>query len=238
MLKNTGKKLRNIRKYYGMSQKDFGSKIGIQAPYLSDLENGKKDLGTKTITSLKGVFNISSDWLLFSNSEIYPYDENNKQGKTKNKSIFNPYSLINREKERLFYNYDKILELARIITTLTSDKQIFNIEDLNEIQVAKSKINSKYNQYGKFFENKENKENPLEFSIDNSKLSISEAIEFLKEIEQQNKFFQRQINVFTILIKSLINDLIERNNTLETKLKSLTFNNLDNTIDFDAIDAI
>ncbi|MGB0870343.1 MAG: helix-turn-helix domain-containing protein [Flavobacteriales bacterium] len=64
-----GDKIKLIRKDFDLSQKEFAGKIGIQAPYLSELENGKKDITAKVLISLKENFKISSDWIMYSDTE-------------------------------------------------------------------------------------------------------------------------------------------------------------------------
>src|SRR5690606_39499252 len=44
--------------------------LKISTPYLSEIENNKKEVTSKIILNLNSEFNISSDWLLFSNSEF------------------------------------------------------------------------------------------------------------------------------------------------------------------------
>jgi len=65
-----GEKIKSFREKIKLSQKDFAESIGIKAPYLSEIENGKKDITSKIIKALNESYDISADWLLFSESEI------------------------------------------------------------------------------------------------------------------------------------------------------------------------
>jgi len=73
-----GEKIRKIRKDLNLSQSIFSEKLNISTAYLSEIENGRKDITTKIIQALKKEFNISSDWLLFANSEMN-VNENEKK---------------------------------------------------------------------------------------------------------------------------------------------------------------
>ena len=57
-----------------MSQKEFASKLGIQPPYLSELENNKKDVTTKILMTLKEEVDVSIDLMLTLSSRDFLID--------------------------------------------------------------------------------------------------------------------------------------------------------------------
>ncbi|NQU32770.1 MAG: helix-turn-helix domain-containing protein [Bacteroidetes bacterium] len=60
-----GEKLKQVRVHNELSQKQFAELIGIKPPYLSELENNKKEITSKLLIALSEKFSLSIDWLLF-----------------------------------------------------------------------------------------------------------------------------------------------------------------------------
>jgi len=57
--KKLGKVVVELRKSRGISQQQICDYTGISQKYLSDLENGKRNIGLDTIIMLANYFNIS-----------------------------------------------------------------------------------------------------------------------------------------------------------------------------------
>lgn len=58
-----GKNIKNIRKERGMTQIEFANKVGISRTYLSDLENDRKNISTKTLQTLSEKLNVSTSYI-------------------------------------------------------------------------------------------------------------------------------------------------------------------------------
>ena len=54
-----GGNLRFYRKLVGMTQKELSEKLGITKQYVSDMENGRRDISRKMAKSLAGLFKVS-----------------------------------------------------------------------------------------------------------------------------------------------------------------------------------
>lgn len=112
-------KIKQIRQAYNLSGKDFSFKIGISAPYLSEIESGKKDVTPKIIQALKKEFNISSDWLLFSESEFSLHQDFKKE----ENSFLNSFdaNLLNDNFDKeLEINYKKLSTLRNQVLTIVN----------------------------------------------------------------------------------------------------------------------
>ena len=59
-----------IRKKYGLTQGEFGQKIGLTDPMISMFESGKKAPQDGTIKLICFTFNINEDWLRYGNGEM------------------------------------------------------------------------------------------------------------------------------------------------------------------------
>ncbi|WP_270507115.1 helix-turn-helix domain-containing protein [Paraclostridium sordellii] len=56
-------RLKKLREYLGMTQKQFSESIGISRPNLTNIETGKVSLTERTIKTICSVHNVSEDWL-------------------------------------------------------------------------------------------------------------------------------------------------------------------------------
>ena len=54
-----GGNLRFYRKLVGMTQKELSEKLGITKQYVSDMENGRRDISRKMAKNLAGLFKVS-----------------------------------------------------------------------------------------------------------------------------------------------------------------------------------
>ena len=59
-----GKKIREERIARGLTQENFAEQISISPTFMSDIENGKRKLGLKTLFKVASVLNLSLDYLL------------------------------------------------------------------------------------------------------------------------------------------------------------------------------
>lgn len=66
-----GERVRLIRKHFKMSQKDFAEKLGIVAPYLSDIENGKGKPQVAFFHHMLQVFHVNQNFLICGCGEMF-----------------------------------------------------------------------------------------------------------------------------------------------------------------------
>lgn len=60
-----------VREKLGFSQKDLADSLGIQKSVVSEIESGKRDLSKNVMISLMNKFNVSTDWLLTGEGEMF-----------------------------------------------------------------------------------------------------------------------------------------------------------------------
>ena len=60
-----GERMRNARKRAGLTQAEVAEKMDLSINYVSDLENGKKNMSLITIASLCQCYQLSADYFLF-----------------------------------------------------------------------------------------------------------------------------------------------------------------------------
>lgn len=59
-----GKKIREERVSRNLTQEEFAELISISPTFMSDIENGKRKLGLKTLFKVASVLNLSIDYLI------------------------------------------------------------------------------------------------------------------------------------------------------------------------------
>ncbi len=64
-------RIRIVRKDKGLTQKEFGEKIGMKANSISDLESGKNAVSNLVIRGICREFNVNLAWLQTGEGEMY-----------------------------------------------------------------------------------------------------------------------------------------------------------------------
>ena len=65
------RRIRDIRKKLGLTQSDFGRKIGIEGGSLSMIERGINSLTEQNIKLICSIYNVNEDWLRTGNGEMF-----------------------------------------------------------------------------------------------------------------------------------------------------------------------
>jgi transcriptional regulator with XRE-family HTH domain len=136
-----GEKLKQVRVHNELSQKQFAELIGIKPPYLSELENNKKEITSKLLVALSDSFSLSIDWLLFDNISFSNYhrSKHNKFSTPRdNEKIYNQsnstpeqfhitdddiYSRINVNFHRLENLYQRIIDVKLMYDRIIHGKE-------------------------------------------------------------------------------------------------------------------
>ena len=69
-LKDLGIRIQQARKSQGLSQEKLAEILDISTAYMSDIENGKTNMGIKIFMNITEALQVSSDWLLQTNTPI------------------------------------------------------------------------------------------------------------------------------------------------------------------------
>lgn len=62
--KDVGARIREARKVQKLSQADLAERLQISTSHMSDIENGKKNIGLDIFMRLTEALQVSADWLL------------------------------------------------------------------------------------------------------------------------------------------------------------------------------
>lgn len=136
-IKFYGKKLKELRIEHGLTQEEFGKKIGKSKTGVSLYENGTRKPDIDTIINTSNIFNCSADYLLGlkNDSEIYEFTDAEKELIELLKDIKNMGFSIN-EIKRIFEG-----SINEDITDILKDNT-----DLIEIVEIIKKGNVKYKE--------------------------------------------------------------------------------------------
>ena len=69
-------RVRNLREYKDLYQKDIAKLLGIAQQYYSDYENGKRTMPFAYLIKLAQFYNVSLDYLVGLTNESKPYSRN------------------------------------------------------------------------------------------------------------------------------------------------------------------
>jgi transcriptional regulator with XRE-family HTH domain len=64
-------RIRNIRKELGMTQDEFSAYINLSRNFITQIETGAKKPSDRTIQDICRVFNVSENWLLTGEGEMF-----------------------------------------------------------------------------------------------------------------------------------------------------------------------
>lgn len=66
-----GNRIKQIRQYLGINQKDFGKKIAVAQTYQSQLEKGDRDVTEKILKLICLEFKVNEQWLRTGEGEMF-----------------------------------------------------------------------------------------------------------------------------------------------------------------------
>lgn len=70
------KRVKLLRKQLGLSQTEFGNKVGIAQGHMTNIETGRREVTEKSIKVICLQFNVNEEWLRTGNGEMFVEDDN------------------------------------------------------------------------------------------------------------------------------------------------------------------
>lgn len=64
-------RIKLVRKHFGMTQSEFGEKIGIKGNTVTNYENGLRNPSDAVLHSICREFNVSEDWLRTGKGDVF-----------------------------------------------------------------------------------------------------------------------------------------------------------------------
>jgi transcriptional regulator with XRE-family HTH domain len=95
-----GRRLKDIRRALGISQKDFAARIDVTGSLLSEIEAGKVKPGFNFLIAIAGEFKVNPTWVLLEEGEMF-LNKDNHSALTMNGNEFGDQTT--RVKEMLWY---------------------------------------------------------------------------------------------------------------------------------------
>jgi len=67
-------RIKEVRKTIGITQGKFAGRIAISTSYLSEVENGLKEVNERAIRLIVAEFNVNNDWLRYGKGTMFKED--------------------------------------------------------------------------------------------------------------------------------------------------------------------
>lgn len=106
-----GERIRIVRKDLGMSQKEFGDRIGISDNYVSEIESGKKEPSVPILLAIEYRFGISMVWI--------KTGEGKKEASKEVKDVFS----VSEEEKEIIRALRKDRELKSIVKQIVKKSE-------------------------------------------------------------------------------------------------------------------
>ena len=74
-MESTGDRIKKIRNALGLSQSEFGERIGVKKSAISGIETGRQSLASQMSHSVCREFHVSETWLETGEGEMFEKDE-------------------------------------------------------------------------------------------------------------------------------------------------------------------
>lgn len=78
-MQSLGERLHYVRKQKGYSQEGLAKKIGVSRGVIYNIEQNKNDPQEIVVNALCDVLNVSKEWLVSGNGEIFNYSSSKNQ---------------------------------------------------------------------------------------------------------------------------------------------------------------
>jgi len=72
-------RIKKLRKSLGLTQVEFGHKVGIKQGQLTGIERGKTVITEKTIKAISSVLSVSENWLRTGEGEMYSREDSHNK---------------------------------------------------------------------------------------------------------------------------------------------------------------
>ncbi len=142
--KQVGKTIIRLRKLRGLSQEKFALESGIDRRYLSDVENGKRNISFELLTRVANFFDVSLSYfikeaeqtILFNNVDelrAFLIDRGEEQSAFFTNPDFIDAILGISEDGRLVYSYSKMVE-SLMLKNIMSYEDAVEFIDYNTIR--------------------------------------------------------------------------------------------------------
>ena len=137
-------RVKAVRKALNMKQEDFGKKLTVALPYMSQIENGERDVTEKILKLVCLQFNVSEHWLRTGEGDMFVTTSDSMM-----ENFCTKYNLdsISRSILEIFIELPPeyrhaILDAAKKLVQRTSSKEELDIDA--DIKATKSDTNSQH----------------------------------------------------------------------------------------------
>lgn len=148
----SNERLKELRAEFGLTQSDFGKKIGLKQAQIRDIESGKQKVSIEISQDIEKIFNINASWLIFNKGEKYINRDIAPSESTNDKEFLLYYDIFKSDiktstilnKPKKIYNGNPLLSLILKDKELISfPNNLIIVKDFKKVFLAFNLIDSK-----------------------------------------------------------------------------------------------
>ncbi len=125
-----GNRVKELRLTLGLTQEEFGEKIGLKKSGISNIENGTRNLSIRNIKLISKTFNVAETWLI---SGISDETINNWQDVATNSKLQDKVNAIEKIKDTFGSDFVTIIESFDELNNKGKQKAIDYVDDISSI---------------------------------------------------------------------------------------------------------
>ncbi len=122
----SNERLKELRAEFGLTQSDFGKKIGLKQAQIRDIESGKQKVSIEISQNIEKIFNINASWLIFSKGEKYLNKEISPTESTNDKEFLLYYDIFNDDLDVIINKPKKIYRDNPLLSLMLNDNELIS----------------------------------------------------------------------------------------------------------------
>lgn len=144
----SNERLKELRAEFGLTQSDFGKKIGLKQAQIRDIESGKQKVSIEISQDIEKIFNINASWLIFNKGEKYINRDIAPSESTNDKEFLLYYDIL--QNTRIVNQAKKVYKDNPLLTLILNDSDLisfsnnlFIVKDIDNIFLIFKTVDSK-----------------------------------------------------------------------------------------------
>lgn len=116
-------RIRELRKYYGLTQKEFAQKLGLSREHLCRIEAGKEKPSEQTLLLVTSLFEVADSWLYDGVGEMICNHHDGNAPEILRKAIEDISDIINLSKNTQDDMIESLILLFKMFNKISNDNE-------------------------------------------------------------------------------------------------------------------
>ena len=178
-------RLREVRIYYGLTQKEMADLLKVQRTYYSEIEGGKRPISAKIIMALVEIKPISLDWLQTGVGEMLVNAQSLRELQEKVQRFKHDLKNTNDQLSNVYFDLDSIKYLITSLIEFLNDIELYSPVELLTLKDGLPKNSPLSLEYNEFYD------------------SMLKRLEIFAEKDKAIEDFVQQLTNFLAIMKPL-----------------------------------